>query len=65
MPVVVSFGEIMARISTEGYYTFRQALPQGKSTGAVLLFCTGFSTARYRQKGPAPSGNRQARGPGG
>ncbi len=27
MPVVVSFGEIMARISTEGYYTFRQALP--------------------------------------
>ena len=27
MAVVVSFGEIMARISTEGYYTLRQSLP--------------------------------------
>ena len=27
MAVIVSFGEIMARITTEGYFTFRQALP--------------------------------------
>ncbi len=27
MSVIVSFGEIMARISTEGYYTLRQSLP--------------------------------------
>ena len=27
MSVIVSFGEIMARITTEGYYTLRQSLP--------------------------------------
>ena len=36
MPVVVSFGEIMARISTEGYYTLRQSLP-----GSVTLCFAG------------------------
>ncbi len=36
MSVIVSFGEIMARITTEGYYTFRQSLP-----GRVTLCFAG------------------------
>ena len=36
MSVIVSFGEIMARISTEGYYTLRQSLP-----GRVTLCFAG------------------------
>ena len=36
MSVIVTFGEIMARITTEGYYTFRQSLP-----GRVTLCFAG------------------------
>ncbi len=36
MSIIVTFGEIMARISTEGYYTLRQSLP-----GSVTLCFAG------------------------
>ena len=74
MAVVVSFGEIMARISTEGYYTLRQSLPgnvtlcfAGAEGGfelhpvrAAAWACCG--TGRRCRRGVFPRRLRQGRG---